>query len=84
MLARREAFQRTGPFATDLKVGEFIDWYARAKDLAIESVLVPEVVLRRRLHDTNTGIRERDNLVDYTRVLRAALARRRASGEADS
>lgn len=81
MLVRRETFLRVGPFATDLKVGEFIDWYARATDLGLRATALPDVVLRRRLHDSNTGIRERDSRVDYVHVLRATLARRRAAGE---
>lgn len=81
MLVRRETFGRVGPFATDLKVGEFIDWYARATDLGLTTTVIPDVVLRRRLHDSNTGIRERDSRLDYARVLRATLARRRAAGE---
>jgi glycosyltransferase involved in cell wall biosynthesis len=80
LLVRREAFLRVGPFATGLKVGEFIDWYARARDIGLKAHLLPDVVLRRRIHDTNTGIRERDSRVEYARVLRAALARRRAAG----
>lgn len=83
MLIRRETFLRVGPFATDLKVGEFIDWYARATELGLTTTVIPEVVLRRRLHGSNTGIRERDSRLDYVRVLRAALTRRRAAGEPD-
>lgn len=77
LLARREAFLRVGMFATGFRVGEFIDWYARAKELGLREVLLPDVVLYRRLHDQNTGLRARDSRVDYTRVLRAALQRRR-------
>jgi len=84
MVVRRDTFRRVGPFATDVKVGEFIDWYARATDLGLTAMALPEVVLRRRLHDSNTGIRERDSRLDYARVLRSALARRRAAGERDS
>lgn len=77
MLVRRDSFDRVGPFVTDLRVGEFVDWYARAKEAGLKTLVLPDLVLRRRLHDTNTGIRERDSRVDYARVLRAALDRRR-------
>jgi hypothetical protein len=30
MLIKRDAFSRVGKFQSDWKVGEFIDWYARA------------------------------------------------------
>lgn len=77
MLVRREAFDRVGPFKEDVKVGEFIDWWSRAEDAGITSTSIDDVVLRRRIHATNTGIVRAGSRVDYTRVLRAALERRR-------
>jgi hypothetical protein len=75
----RAAFERVGPFRTDLKFGEFIDWFARAVELGLRHRLLPEVLLWRRLHDDNLGIRERQSLPsDYAAVLKAALDRRRA------
>lgn len=79
-LIRRRAFDLVGPFDESRTRGEFIDWYMRAVELGVRSTLVPEVVVRRRLHADNQGIREREAAVDYVRVVRAALARRRASG----
>lgn len=81
MLVRRSDFLRVGWFSTEWMVGEFIDWYARATELGLQSALVPELVLRRRLHSDNLGVRERSAQVDYTRVLRAALQRRRNSND---
>ena len=45
MLLRREDFQRVGPFDETLKVGEFIEWFARARDLGLVPVMINEVVL---------------------------------------
>lgn len=78
MLIRRASFERVGPFDEGLRVGEFIDWWARAEELGLKWTQIPEVVLRRRIHTTNTGITHAGDRVDYTRVLRAALERRRA------
>src|SRR5437016_2593583 len=44
MLLRREDFQRVGPFDETLKVGEFIEWFARARDLGLVPVMIEEVV----------------------------------------
>jgi GT2 family glycosyltransferase len=79
MLIRRPAFDRVGLFDETLRVGEFIEWWARAQDAGLRVVTVPEVVLRRRIHATNTGIVRADSRVDYTRALRAALQRRRGT-----
>jgi alpha-D-ribose 1-methylphosphonate 5-triphosphate synthase subunit PhnI len=80
MLATREAFGRIGPFATDLHVGEFVDWMARARELGLRELMLDETVLWRRLHDTNQSVRHRDSMGDFAHVLKASLDRRRAGG----
>ena len=80
MLIKRDAFERVGKFQGGWKVGEFIDWYARAVELNVRSLVMPELLLWRRIHDSNQGIRERQSVTDYARVLKAKLDRRRAEG----
>jgi glycosyltransferase involved in cell wall biosynthesis len=80
LFIKREAFDRVGKFSAGLKVGEFIDWYARAVELQIRSLVLPDLLLWRRIHDSNTGVRERQSRSDYARVLKAALDRKRAEG----
>jgi glycosyltransferase involved in cell wall biosynthesis len=77
MLARREVFERVGPFREDLDVGEFIDWMARARECGLRDAMLPETVLLRRLHRSNLGIRRRDSRGDFAVVVKAALDRRR-------
>jgi glycosyltransferase involved in cell wall biosynthesis len=78
MLIRRQAFLRTGPFSSEWRVGEFIDWYLRAQETGLRSLMLTDVVLRRRLHADNLGIRERGSRADYTHIIKAAMDRRRA------
>lgn len=78
MLIKRDAFERVGKFQGGWKVGEFIDWYSRAVELNVRSLVMPELFLWRRIHDSNQGIRERQSVTDYARVLKAKLDRRRA------
>ena len=80
MLIRRGAFMRVGPFATDLAAGEFVDWYARAIDAGLRGAMLPDVVMERRLHRSNTGARDRQAHQDYARVLRTVLERRGVAG----
>jgi glycosyltransferase involved in cell wall biosynthesis len=77
MLIRREAFFRVGPFRTQWRVGEFIDWFARATEARLAIEVLPDLVLWRRVHDTNLGVCQRSAVVDYTRVVRESLRRRR-------
>jgi glycosyltransferase involved in cell wall biosynthesis len=78
MLIKRNAFFRVGLFKGDLKVGEFIDWYARAVELNVRSLVMPALFLWRRIHGSNQGVRERQSVSDYARVLKAKLDRKRA------
>jgi glycosyltransferase involved in cell wall biosynthesis len=80
MLVRRATFERVGPFATDIRAGEFIDWYARASELGLRTRLLDDVFLLRRLHDANTARTSGTANQDVPSVLRAALQRRRAAG----
>ena len=77
MLIRRESFFRVGLFSTEFRVGEFMDWYARATEAGLVFQQSPDVVLRRRIHTTNMGISQRHARGDYARVVKAALDRRR-------
>lgn len=75
MLVRREAFFRVGYFS--LPIGEVLDWNLKASELGLNSTMLSEVVLKRRLHTTNNVILNPDSRVDYVRYLRASLDRRR-------
>jgi glycosyltransferase involved in cell wall biosynthesis len=77
MLIRREVLERVGPF-TDWPVGEFIEWYGRALDAGLETAMLPDLVLLRRVHGSNVGVERRDDRDAFARVLTSMLDRRRA------
>lgn len=77
MLIKRDAFFRVGLFGANWQLGEFIDWYLRAVEQDLKSFMLPEVLLKRRVHDANTGIRERKSRTDYASILKISLDRRR-------
>jgi glycosyltransferase involved in cell wall biosynthesis len=78
LLVRKSDLDRVGPFDELLPTGEFIEWSSRAKDLGIKTLLVPDVVCRRRLHRNNMG---RGGAAihgaGYVRMLKQVLDRRR-------
>lgn len=80
MLATSDAFTRVGLFPTAWVVGEAMDWHLRAVEQGLRIMLLPEVLLFRRLHADNQGRQRRDARGDYVRILKASLDRRRASG----
>lgn len=82
MLIRREAFLGVGLFSEQWQVADFIEWYARAMEAGTKSMVLPAVLMKRRLHSQNLGVRQRDTARSvYTQVLKATLDRRRRDGE---
>ncbi len=77
MLVKRDAFFRVGLFETQLGVGEFMSWYLRAKELDLKINVIPDLVMRRRLHTSNTMLHKRDSITEFTNIIKASLDRRR-------
>ncbi len=77
MLISHAAFRRVGSFATEWRIGEFADWYARAQECGLRQHMLAQVVMRRRLHATNITRADADARAAYLDVLRAALHRRK-------
>jgi glycosyltransferase involved in cell wall biosynthesis len=84
MLIRRESLERVGRFATEWRLGDFVDWHARATEAGLEATMLGDVVMLRRLHATNNTREAAAAHVDYVRIARAALHRRRSAGRRSS
>lgn len=79
MLMRRGAYDRVGPWAEGLKVGTGVEWYMRSAELGLRTSLIDHVLLERRLHQANNGLREAEHRDQYLSIVKAALDRRRGS-----
>jgi len=75
---KKRSFDIVGSFEKKWRVGEFIDWMSRAKTKGLSYNVLPEVLIMRRIHATNTGVTERSSRVDYVRIAREALKRKRS------
>jgi glycosyltransferase involved in cell wall biosynthesis len=78
LLARRSVFETVGKFDPDLKHAEKTDWFLRAAEKGAVLEILPDILVYRRLHETNAsrtlGSASRD---EYVRLLKASLDRRR-------
>lgn len=78
LLVRRPSFERVGPLRAEFRTGEDSDWFMRARDLGVVMEIIPEVLVRRRLHPANltrqAGRGVRQALVD---AVHDSLRRRR-------
>jgi glycosyltransferase involved in cell wall biosynthesis len=77
LLMRLATFRRVGSLNEDFRIGEFIEWYSRAKDLGLTSAMLPEVLTRRRLHGKNHSLCRKTEATGYAHVVKAMLDRRR-------
>lgn len=75
LLGRREAFAAAGPFPP-FRSGEFIAWYGWTQALGLVSHVLPEMLVRRRVHASNST-RDRAALADYPLAIRWQLEKRR-------
>lgn len=79
LLVRRAVFERVGAYSSQFTTATEMDWFMRATEQGVKTLMLPAVVLKRRIHATNHGILRRDARQDYVRVLKAALDRRRTA-----
>jgi len=77
MMIRREAFERVGPFETEWQIGEWANWYGRYQQVGLKTRILPETLVRRRLHKGNKGIQLREFRSEYLEIVRAAVQRRK-------
>lgn len=77
LLARRSAFERVGPFRTDIAIGSDTDWFFRAADAGLATAMHEEVLLTRRIHGANASRDAETYYAGLLRVVRDLMLRRR-------
>ncbi len=77
LLMKRETFWRVGPYSSALRIGEPLEWWARAMDLHLVAESVAAVVLMRRIHEGNLGKTSTAPIADYLQTLHTIVKRRR-------
>lgn len=73
----RHLFDRVGRFDERLQHGSDLDWSARALQMGIPIEVVPEMLVRQRIHERNDSATPAAMTEMFT-VLRGALARKRS------
>ncbi len=78
-LYRRSVFEKVGNLILNPSLNYVIEWHDRANHFEIQNLSHNEIVYERRIHDSNTGIlnKEKHNL-EYLNTIKASLDRRRA------
>jgi glycosyltransferase involved in cell wall biosynthesis len=77
MLARRGAFETVGEFDIALRHGDGTEWFLRAAEWGVAMEILPDVLVRRRLHDRNLSRALGAGRDDYLKIIKSSLDRRR-------
>ena len=76
-LIRRWAFEQIGYFDEALKTGETVAWMLKLRDAGLLTTNLDDVVLKRRLHLTNTGrVNAKQEMQSYAAILRQRMRRK--------
>ena len=75
MLIRRPAFERVGALDPGAETAVVIEWISRAHAAGVRMLMLDALLARRRIHDSNTGIRKASQR--NTDLLAAVRAHRR-------
>lgn len=78
LVARKQVFEVVGLFDPSFPVGEDTDWYARAKDAGVPMAVLPEVLVRKRVHGANSSLNEKGINELLLRAVRGSISRKKA------
>jgi glycosyltransferase involved in cell wall biosynthesis len=78
LIARREVFGRVGLFDPAFSVSNDTDWFARARDHGLAIAVLPETLVTKRVHGTNTTLKPEGFSQQLLDVVRASVARKRS------
>jgi glycosyltransferase involved in cell wall biosynthesis len=77
----RRIFDRTGGFDTNLRIGDFISWFGRAQEKGLRYDILPDLLLRRRVHLSNSVLNH-EARTDYLHILKRRIDLGRAARQA--
>lgn len=81
MLATRSAIEAVGPWPTDISLSDGLTFLLRARELGLEQAILPDVVMLRRVHGANRSIQNREERIEFARLLKGSLDRRRGAAQ---
>ncbi|MBI3801341.1 MAG: glycosyltransferase family 2 protein [Deltaproteobacteria bacterium] len=83
LLARRTLFNASGWFNPNLHHGDIKDWFLRAAEQGAVMEVLPDILVHRRLHETNLSHHKAAvSREEHLQLVKASLDRRRRAGGA--
>ena len=79
LVVRRTVFEQVGNFAEGYAAANDSDWFFRAKAAGVPMAVVPELLLLKRIHDSNESGRAKEVLSELLKVVKSSLDRQRTT-----
>ncbi|MBD2182998.1 glycosyltransferase [Aerosakkonema funiforme] len=79
LIVRKSLLNSIGKFNTDLVIASDVDWFARVKDENIPMIVIPEVLLYKRVHTENLSSNAEKNNQELLQLLKQSINRQRRS-----
>lgn len=73
-LFEKALFDEVGGFNPEQRIGNFIEWYIRAKKKGLTEAIIPEKVLMRRIHQNNMTSNTPGAALEYLKIIKASLS----------
>jgi len=80
LAARRTLFLRIGGLDPRVSPCDDVEWFARAQDLGVPAAVLPDVLVRKRIHGGNTSLAPAATGSHLIRSLKLSIDRKRAAG----
>ncbi|MEN8221981.1 MAG: glycosyltransferase family A protein [Acidobacteriota bacterium] len=77
ILVKRKSFLKVGYYGEDLKLGQDLDWFLRARESGLSEKMVEKTLAHRRLHENNSSMKNKKDGMERIRLLKLSLDRRR-------
>lgn len=78
LMVRPVAFSLIGMFNPEFTVGEDSDWFMRARDAGLESAVLPEVLVKKRVHADSATMTQKNLSSHLLTALRRSIERKRS------
>lgn len=77
LLIRRSSFLEVGYLDETIVIGSDMEWYSRQKSVGLNMCILPDVLFRRRLHQTNLSLTHENVNAERLRTIKLILNRKR-------
>lgn len=84
LVARADVFEKVGHYNPRYMTAESLDWFVRVREAGIRVDVLPDVLLRKRVHDRNLTGHMADTRTNVLGALRASIRRTRAEGTSNA